>query len=160
VLMMVDERLVKSLLGLVIVAFATARLSGKVRGELRDDRRAWIFGLAAGILGGAYGMNGPPLVIYGALRRWSPEHFRATLQGYFLPASLAGMAGYAIAGLWTPAVTHHYLLSLPAAIAAIVLGRAVNRRLDARHFLTYIHAGLLVVGAGLIAQSLAGRSAP
>jgi hypothetical protein len=32
-------------------------------------------------------MNGPPLVIYGALRRWTPERFRATLQGYFLPAS-------------------------------------------------------------------------
>ena len=39
-------------------------------------------------------MNGPPLVIYGALRRWSPQHFRATLQGYFLPASLAGLGGY------------------------------------------------------------------
>lgn len=155
-LMTVDGRIVKALLGLVILAFATTRLAGRVRGELRDDRHAWIFGLAAGVLGGAYGMNGPPLVIYGALRRWTPEHFRATLQGYFLPASLAGMAGYALAGLWTPAVTRYYLLSLPASVAAIVLGRAINRRLDARRFLTYIHAGLLVVGAVLLAQSLAG----
>ncbi len=39
-------------------------------------------------------MNGPPLVVYGGMRRWSPQHFRATLQGYFLPASVIGMAGY------------------------------------------------------------------
>ena len=31
-------------------------------------------------------MNGPPLAIYGSMRRWSAQHFRATLQGYFLPA--------------------------------------------------------------------------
>ena len=58
-------------------------------------------------------MNGPPLVVYGTMRRWSPQHFRATLEGYFLPASLIGMAGYWAAGLWVPAVTHYYLWSLP-----------------------------------------------
>ena len=81
-----------------------------VRGsyELTDDRQAWLFGLSAGVLGGAYGMNGPPLVVYGALRRWSPEHFRATLQGYFLPASVIGMIGYWAAGLWTPSVSRYY----------------------------------------------------
>ena len=51
-------------------------------------------GFLAGVLGGAYGMNGPPLVVYGAMRRWSPQHIRATLQGYFLPASIVAMAGY------------------------------------------------------------------
>ena len=55
-------------------------------------------GFCAGVLGGAYGMNGPPLVIYGAMRRWSAQHFRATLQGYFLPASIIGMGGYWLAG--------------------------------------------------------------
>jgi hypothetical protein len=80
-------------------------------------------------------MNGPPLVVYGALRRWSPEQFRATLQGYFLPASLLGMYGYWLAGLWVPAVTRYYLMSLPLALAAIFLGRGINQRLDGRRFL-------------------------
>jgi hypothetical protein len=38
-------------------------------------------------------MNGPPLAIYGALRGWSTQQFRATLQGYFLVASMIAMAG-------------------------------------------------------------------
>jgi hypothetical protein len=61
-------------------------------------------------------MNGPPLVIYGTLRQWSPEQFRATRQGYFLPAGLLGVGGFWLAGLWTPAVTRDYLWSLPLAV--------------------------------------------
>jgi hypothetical protein len=116
---------------------------------LHDDRLAWLFGVSAGVLGGAYGMNGPPLVVYGSLRRWSPERFRATLQGYFLPASLFGMVGYWAAGLWTSHVTRYYLLSLPAVLLAIPLGRAINTRLDTRRFITIVHVGLFVSGAGL-----------
>ena len=99
-------------------------------------------------------MNGPPLVIYGAMRRWSAQHFRATLQGYFLPASVMGMIGYWTAGLWTAAVTRYYLLSLPAVVIAIALGHTLNRRIDARRFLIAVHAGLLISGTGLVIQSL------
>jgi uncharacterized membrane protein YfcA len=129
-------------------------LSGRGKLELANDRLAWLFGFVAGIFGGAYGMNGPPLVIYGSLRRWSPEHFRATLQGYFLPASLVGLLGYWLAGLWVRDVTHYYLLSLPVALAAIVLGRWINRRIEAHSFLVCVHLGLIVVGGGLLLQAL------
>src|ERR1700741_1616498 len=99
---------------------------GKRPPELRDDSRPWLLGCGflAGVLGGAYGMNGPPLVVYGSLRGWSPQHFRATLQGYFLPASRAGLLGYWLAGLWTPAVNRFYLLSLPFVVVATFFGRA------------------------------------
>jgi hypothetical protein len=98
-------------------------------------------------------MNGPPLAIYGSLRRWSPGHFRATLQGYFLPASVVGMAGYLIAGLWTPAVTRFYLISLPGVILASFLGRSINRRMGAGRFLVYVHLGLVLIGAVLLLQA-------
>lgn len=150
----VAEAIVKAILGVVIIAFSLYCLFSRRRFELQTDRLAWIFGFSAGVLGGAYGMNGPPLVVYGALRRWSPEHFRATLQGYFLPASLLGMVGYWLANLWVPAVTRYYLLSLPPAVAAIFLGRLVNQRLDGRRFLRYVHSGLIVIGMVLLIQAI------
>jgi uncharacterized membrane protein YfcA len=153
-LVKVDEASVKVLLGVVIVLFAIYCLLSRRPFELTTDHWAWVFGFSAGVLGGAYGMNGPPLVVYGTLRRWSPEHFRATLQGYFLPASLAGMFGYWLAGLWVPAVTHYYLWSLVPGLVAIFLGREINRRLDTRRFLRYVHGGLIVVGVGLMVQAL------
>jgi uncharacterized membrane protein YfcA len=151
----VSEPVVKAALGLIVAGFSASMLRRQLSLELVNDRLAWLFGLCAGVLGGAYGMNGPPLVVYGTLRRWPPERFRATLQGYFLPASLVGMIGYWIAGLWTPNVTRYYLLSLPAVLLAIPLGRALNRRLDTQRFLVYVHAGLLISGAALFLQALA-----
>lgn len=154
VLTAVAEPVVKAVLAVVIVAFSTHCLLSRREIVLKDDRLAWVFGFSAGVLGGAYGMNGPPLVIYGALRRWSAEHFRATLQGYFLPASMLGMAGYWWAGLWVSEVTRYYLLSLPLVLTAILLGRMVNQRIQGQSFLRYVYIGLLLVGTGLFIQAL------
>ena len=150
------ERAVKVALGVLIVGFSAYCLAGRLRGELRDDRLAWAFGFGAGVLGGAYAMNGPPLAIYGALRRWPPEQFRATLQGYFLPASLLCLCGYALTGLWVEEVTRYYLLSLPLLVAAILLGRAANRRAGGPRFARCVHAGLILSGAALLLQAVWG----
>lgn len=150
----VPEPVVKAILAVVIIAFSSYCLLGRRQVTLKDDRTAWPFGFLAGILGGAYGMNGPPLVIYGTFRGWSAEQFRATLQGYFLPASLAALFGYWLADLWTPTVTRYYFLTLPPALAAIFLGGWVNRRIKRERFILFVHLGLIVVGTTLLIQSL------
>jgi uncharacterized protein len=152
----VHQRAVKGALAVVIITFSGYFLLGRKPPHLRTDNRAWLLGcgLVAGVLGGAYGMNGPPLVIYGAMRRWSPQHFRATLQGYFLPASLVAMAGYWFAGLWVRSVTHYYVISLVVVFPAIFLGRIVNHRLRGEAFLAYVHAGLVGIGVLLLFQAL------
>ena len=153
------QRLTKATLALLIVAFALYSLIGRKPPEIHCDSMPWLLGcgFAAGIMGGAYGMNGPPLAIYGSMRRWSAQHFRATLQGYFLPASVLGMIGYWMKGLWTPTVTHYYLLSLVAVAPAIPLGRFVNHRMRGDMFLKYVYAGLIVVGGILLAQAARTR---
>lgn len=148
-------QIVKTLLAVVIISFSTYSLLSWRPVKLEDDRWAWAFGFGAGILGGAYGMNGPPLVVYGALRDWSPQDFRATLQGYFLPASILTAVGYWFADLWTSTVTYYYLLALPVVVLAVFLGRAVNKRLSGRSFIVYVHIGLIVVGALLLSQVFA-----
>jgi uncharacterized membrane protein YfcA len=150
----VEETVVKAILAGAIIAFSWYCLAGRGKLELHHDRFAWLFGFVAGIFGGAYGMNGPPLVIYGSLRRWSPEHFRATLQGYFLPASIVGLLGYWLAGVWVRDVTQNYFMSLPVALAAIVLGRWINRRIKANSFIVYVHVGLFVIGSALLIQAI------
>jgi len=154
ILKTVPEPIVKAVLAVLIVAFSVWSLMPRDRGKLRNDRLAGLFGFLAGILGGAYGMNGPPLAMYGSLRQWPPANFRATLQGYFLPASVAGMAGYWMAGLWTPTVNRFYLLSLPGVFAGIYLGRVINRRMNARQFVLHVHACLIAIGLVLLAQAL------
>lgn len=151
-----NHRWVKAVLAAVIIAFSGYALIGRRAPELHSDSRVWLLGcgFCAGVLGGAYGMNGPPLAIYGGTRRWSAQHFRATLQGYFLPASLIGMAGYWAAGLWVSTVTRYYLFSLPLVVPGILLGRLINHRLHGDAFLKYVHVGLLLTGAALMAQAV------
>lgn len=148
------EAIVKAILAIFIVSFSIYCLLVRKRSIWKDDRAAWLFGFLAGISGGAYGMNGPPLVIYGTFRGWSSEQFRATLQGYFLPVSIVGMFGYWLTDLWVPAVTRYYFLTLVPALAAIFLGGWLNRRMRGQRFILYVHLGLIVVGMTLLIQSL------
>jgi uncharacterized protein len=148
------EPLVKAILAVVIGAFSIQALRGAGGWQIASDRAAWLFGLAAGVLGGAYGMNGPPLAVYGSARRWSPSEFRATLQGYFLPASAAGMAGYWWIGLWTSSVTRFYLSSLPVVAVAIVLGRIANKRMSGSRFAFLVYLSLLGIAIVLLLQAV------
>ncbi|MGB7264743.1 MAG: sulfite exporter TauE/SafE family protein, partial [Terracidiphilus sp.] len=154
------ERMIKAGLGILILFFALFCLAGSARLYLHRDSRFWLLicGFVAGVLGGAYGINGPPLAIYGSLRRWPAQHFRATLQAYFLPASILGMCGFWSAGLWTSEVTRDYLLCLPAAIPAVFLGRAINRRLSTAALFKYIYGALAAIGLALLVQALKPHS--
>ncbi len=128
----------------------------KTRIQLKTDSKAWLFvcGFLSGVFGGAYGINGPPLIIYGNLRNWSAQHFRATLQSYFLVASTVGMLGYWYKGLWSSTVNYYFLLSLPVILPTIFLGRYLNRRLKDNAFLKYVYVGLICIGMVLLKQSI------
>lgn len=143
---------VKIALATVIILFSVWSLSRRQPRRVVSASSAWLFGLVAGVLGGAYGMNGPPLVVHGTLQRWTPRQFRATLQAYFLPASVLVLGGYAMAGLVTREVLDDYLMALPVVAAALVLGRQVNRRMHGPGFLVGVHAALIGTGLLLLGQ--------
>jgi len=152
----VDPHIVKAALAIVIVGFSGYSLLVNKPPALSRDSHLWmvVCGFFAGVLGGAYRMNGPPLVIYEAMRRWSPQHFRATLQGYFLPARVIAMAGYWFAKLWVSEFTHYFPISLPVVLPAVFLSRVLNHRLRGDTFLKYVHVGLVGVGVLLAIQAL------
>lgn len=151
---------VKIVLGLFIIAYSIYSLSAKRTIQLKQDSRLWLFicGFFSGVLGGAYGLNGPPLVIYGNFRGWTAKQFRATLQAYFLPVSFIGLTGYAVKGLVQWAVLKYFLLCLPAIIPAIFLGRYLNHKLHGNHFFRWIYWGLIFIGLLLICITAFNRT--
>jgi uncharacterized membrane protein YfcA len=150
----VDESLVDLVLAAVIILFAAYNLLRPGLLRLRTERAAPAFGFVAGILGAAYNTNGPPVVIYGALRGWPPETFRATFQGYFLPTGLAILIGQGIAGLWTKPVVTAFLASLPAALLAVLLGGALGRRIPAARFRSAVYLLMLALGLVLMIKTI------
>jgi len=152
-----DETFVKIALGFLIIIYSIYSLLNRgIKAQKQENNRLWLFicGFLSGVFGGAYGLNGPPLVVYGNLRNWTAQHFRATLQAYFLPASLIGAIGYYVKGLITAEVNYYFLLSLTTTIPAIFLGRYLNRKLNDNSFFKYIYWGLIGIGLILILNSL------
>ena len=150
----VHEETMRFILGVLIAVFGLYNLFKPRLLALKDEKLAYIFGVLAGVVGGAYNTNGPIVVVYGTMRQWSPESFRATLQGYFFPTGLLILLGHGLSGLWTRPVLQLYALSLPATLAAAWLGGRLNRSVPAGKFDRYIHLFLLAIGAFLLIQSL------
>lgn len=147
-----NETWVKTLLGVLIVTYSLYALFNKNKRAIKTDSKYLLFvcGFLSGIFGGAYGLNGPPLVVYGNLKQWSAQHFRATLQAYFLPASLIGFIAYYAKGLVTHQVNHYFLWSLLTVIPAVFLGRYLNHKLNNQSFFKYVYWGLVIIGLVLI----------
>ncbi|AHF14714.1 sulfite exporter TauE/SafE family protein [Niabella soli] len=154
-----NETLVKIALGLLIISYSLYTLAVRKPKSLKEDSQLWLFicGFLSGVFGGAYGLNGPPLVVYGNLKKWTATHFRATLQAYFLPVSLLGFIGYYVKGLVTAEVNYYFLLSLATSVPAIFLGRWLNHKLNSRSFLQYILYGLIIIGVILILNAWSGK---
>jgi hypothetical protein len=149
------EAPLKIALGLIILfygAFGLARPQAKLKNE--KAWMPWALGASAGVLGGAYNTNGPPIVAYGMLRGWPPESFRATLQGYFLPTGLAILAGHGLAGLWTGEVLRSYVLALPAIVLGVFLGGLLHRKLSHAVFARLAYALFAAMGALLVIHQL------
>ena len=131
-----NEFYVKIGLGVLIVLYSLYTLFAKNTFRLEKDNKFWLFicGFLSGILGGAYGLNGPPLVVYGNMRKWDAQYFRATLQAYFFAANLLGLFGYIYKGMVTAPVIEYFLYSLIVIFPAIFLGRYLNKKLKGDSF--------------------------
>jgi len=149
------EAPLKVALGLIILLYGVFGLA-KPRARLKRQRAwlPWLVGASAGVLGGAYNTNGPPVVAYGMLRGWPPGSFRATLQGYFLPTGLAILAGHGLAGLWTKGVLTSYLYALPGIILGVLLGGLLNKKLTHQAFTKLVYVSLAVMGAAMLFREL------
>ncbi len=150
----VHEATMELALAVLLLGFALYQLSNSEGPRLKTDKSSYLFGFVAGVLGGAYNTNGPPVVIYGSLRRWTPGEFRATLQGYFLLSGLMIVGGHAAVGLWTRQVGQLYLTVLPVVFAGIWIGNRIHRRLSAKRFAKGVYLLLAAIAVMLLAKML------
>ncbi len=136
----------KLLLAVVIVTYALYQLLFRARLHLKTERGAVVFGFLGGMIGAAWNTNGPPIVMYGTMRRWTPERFRATLQGYFFPTSIMIISSHAFLGLWTKPVLSLYVMSLVCIAGGWLIGTQLHRRVDPKKFEKAVFVFLLTAG--------------
>ncbi len=151
----VDEKIIKGLLSILVVLYAIYNLVKPNLLMLKDDRLIFLFGGIAGILGGAYNINGLAIAIYGTLRNWSPKKFQITLQGYFLPMSIVLSTNHLLfSKKLDEEVFPIFIYAIPVVFIAIAVGNIMNKRLALETFKKYIYVLLFIIGLGLLLKTV------
>ena len=145
-----DEKVVMRILGLTLVVYASySLLQPKGRRVLS---RGWVYpaGFLAGCFGGAYNTPGPPVIVYGSMRQWPRDEFRAVLQSLFFLNGILVVASHALAEHVTKQVLVYYLYTVPALAVGILVGSTVDSNLDQKLFRRIVTAMILVLGLALV----------
>lgn len=145
-----DEQIVTTALGVVIIGYAIYALAGPALPQLAHRAWAYSFGFVAGLLSGAYNTSGPAVVMYGSCRRWLPAEFKSNLQGFFLFNSVMVLLVHGLSGNFTPVVWHNFLLGMPTAVLGLLAGFCLDRRLNPQLFRRIVLVLLLVLGVRLL----------
>jgi uncharacterized membrane protein YfcA len=153
VLSSVEGSLVKQALGLLLLLFATYSLLRPTTSWLPSRRWVYPAGFVAGCLGGAYNTPGPPAIVYGTLRQWPRDEFRAVLQSLFLVNGLLVVTSHLLAGHLTTPVLAYYLYTVPALAVGILLASRLDSRVDHNRFRTLVAVMILLLGLSLVLNS-------
>jgi len=146
----VDVGVITAVLGLLILLYALYALSGLRLPRLAHQAWGYGFGFVAGVLGGAYNISGPPVIIYGNCRQWPPAEFKSNLQGFFVVSSYTVIAVHALSGNFTPVVWRNFLIALPAMLLALFVGLRLDMHLNPERFRRIVLVVLIVLGASLL----------
>jgi uncharacterized membrane protein YfcA len=145
-----DTKIMKMYLGIFITAFSVFSLLNPKLGSLKDNRFGILFGGIGGFLAGAYNIPGPPVAIYGTMRRWTSAIFRLNLQAYFACTSTIVLIGHIAKGNLNQTVLLICSIALPAVIIGILLGKKINSRLTHPDlFKKIIYSILSIVGLSM-----------
>lgn len=126
--------MIMKILGTVLILFSAYKIvTPKIN---LNFSRLWAIptGLLSGILGGAFGTDGPPVVVYAALKPWTKAQVVGMLQSFFLLTNAIIIGTYHYHGLLTHSVLKTSLVTMPFAIAGILIGLKINRHISQRHF--------------------------
>lgn len=140
-------------IGVVLVAYCLLSLR---RGALplvtRGGRLADAgVGAISGVMGGATGVSGPPIVLWCAMRGWDKKTQRATYQSFFVGIGLVILVFHAAGGLVDERCLRLVALASVPIVLFSWLGSRVFGRLDEAAFRRLILWLLLISGAALIA---------
>ncbi len=126
-----DNDLMKRILGVFLIAVAIYFycLNGKIRMKPTVPVQAGM-GVVSGVMGGLFGIQGPPAVLYFISCTDDKNEYMALTQWYFLIGNVWMTFSRAHNGLLTPAVERACLPGAAAVILGLLLGRVVYSRMN------------------------------
>ena len=149
-----EDLILKQILGvaLILISIYFAVFSQKIK--LPITKRVQVgAGTLSGLMGGFFGMQGPPAVLYFIQREPTKEHYMAMAQAYFLMGNVMMTIVRAYNGFLTTTVLTDYCFGIGGVIIGTVLGAYVFKRISNRIFRYIVYAYIAVSGVIILLSS-------
>ena len=132
---------------LVLISLYFSFFEDKLQKIIRPTK-GWQFGAgtASGIMGGLFGMHGPPVVLYLISSEPDKDHYMGMIQTYAVITNIAMLIVRAFAGYVTPAVGGAYLYGLAGLAMGVIAGNWAYRRIPGKLFTYIVYAYIGVCG--------------
>jgi uncharacterized membrane protein YfcA len=103
-------------------------------------------GAASGVMGGLFGMHGPPVVLYLVASEPDKDHYMGMIQTYAFVTNLTMLAVRAWNGYVTPTVGTTYIYGLIGLAVGVLVGNWAYNRIPNRIFTYVVYAYIAISG--------------
>ena len=143
----IHDNTLRKILGIVLMITSLYFAFFKERIRLKTTLPYQIgAGTVSGIMGGFFGMQGPPAVLYFISSEPDKNHYMAMVQTYFLIGNAMMTVVRASNGFLTAAVGKNYVLCIGAVIIGTLLGSWAFRHIPAKIFPYVVYSYIGVSG--------------
>lgn len=143
----IHDNTLRKILGIVLMITSLYFAFFKERIRLKTTLPYQIgAGTVSGIMGGFFGMQGPPAVLYFISSEPDKNHYMAMAQTYFLIGNAMMTVVRASNGFLTAAVGKNYVLCIGAVIIGTLLGSWTFRHIPAKIFPYIVYSYIGVSG--------------
>jgi uncharacterized membrane protein YfcA len=146
VLLTADPELLRSCIGGFVLVFGMLLLSGWRYHGSRPLGLNLLVGTSAGLLKGATGMSGPPVILYLLAGPEEAKRHRANLILFFALIAVVSILGPLWFGMITAAVLAKLLLLLPVLLVSVPIGARLFHVVPQRFYKRFALAVLLAAG--------------
>jgi uncharacterized protein len=143
--------IVLSVLGGILILVGLTFLFLPLHARVRwTGRSAPPTGLISGLLGGLFGIGGPPVIVYYQLSGVDKTVFRASLMAIFLFIAVIRVPSYIVGGLITEPRLWSALAVAPAMLIGALVGSRIHIHLSEKKFRRIVSVVLVLIGVLLL----------
>lgn len=156
ILPMLNVGIFRISIGIILIIYCAVMLRGKGLPVAQGGGKAadGCIGLIAGIMGGATGISGPPIILWCASRGWDKDVQRATFQSFFIGTQILIIGIYIAEGLINARTIQLVMVAALPIVISSWLGSRVFKRFADQDFQKVIFGLLFLSGLTLVLGSL------
>ncbi|ACB52375.1 hypothetical protein cce_3027 [Crocosphaera subtropica ATCC 51142] len=145
-----NQTIMLTLLGMVVLGYALYSLLEFPLPLIHSKKWGYGFAFCSGLLSGAYNTGGPPIVIYGSCRQWTPEQFKTNLNFFFFCNVIIVLINHFLQNNFTPEVLQLFLRNIPIIFMGLVLGFFLSNKVNLLLFRKLVLILLVMAGLQLL----------